>query len=359
MFTLAISCLITSNLPWFMELTFQVPLHYCSLQHRTLLLSPVTSTTGYCFCFGSIPSFFLGLFLHWSPVAYWAPTHPGSSSFSILSFCLFILFMGFSRQEFWMVCLSLFQWTTFCLTSPPWPIPLGWPHMAWLSFIELDKAVVHVIRLTSFLWLWFQCVCPLMPSHNTYRLTLVSLILDMGYLFMAAPAKCSHCSLPWTWDISSWPLLLTLDWTWGISTWLLLLTLNLGYLLSAAAPYLGCGVAHLSCSSGPWTWGISSWPLLLTFGLGCLLLAAAPDRGCRVSPLGRSCAAQPPMYALVVLCAVEVSLLVLVRISSFRNAPLAFDHSNHTLEAVTKQLIFLYRQWTSEAFLFNVRNITF
>ena len=38
--------------------------------HQTLLLSPVTSTTGYCFCFGSIPSFFLELFLHWFPVAY-------------------------------------------------------------------------------------------------------------------------------------------------------------------------------------------------------------------------------------------------------------------------------------------------
>ena len=67
-------------------------MQYCSLQHRTLLLSPVTSTTGYCFCFGSIPSFFLELFLHWAPVAYWAPTDLGSSSFSILSFCLFILF---------------------------------------------------------------------------------------------------------------------------------------------------------------------------------------------------------------------------------------------------------------------------
>jgi len=81
-FTLAISCLITSNLPWFMDLTFQVPMQYCSLQHRTLLLSPVTSTTGYCFCFGSVPSFFLELFLHWSPVAYWPPTDLGSSSFS-------------------------------------------------------------------------------------------------------------------------------------------------------------------------------------------------------------------------------------------------------------------------------------
>ena len=34
-----------------------------SLQHQTLLLSPVTSTAGYSFCFGSIPSFFLELFL--------------------------------------------------------------------------------------------------------------------------------------------------------------------------------------------------------------------------------------------------------------------------------------------------------
>ena len=40
MFTLAISCLTTSNLPWFMDLTFKVPMQYCSLQHWTL-----TSTT--------------------------------------------------------------------------------------------------------------------------------------------------------------------------------------------------------------------------------------------------------------------------------------------------------------------------
>ena len=100
-FTLAISCLTTSNLPWFMDLTFQVPLQYCSLQHWTLLLSPVPSTTGCCFWFGSIPSFFLELFLHSSPVVYWEPTNLGSSSFSVLYFCLFILFMGFSRQEYW------------------------------------------------------------------------------------------------------------------------------------------------------------------------------------------------------------------------------------------------------------------
>ena len=55
-FTLAISCLTTSNLPWFKMLTFQVPMQYCSLQRQTLLPSPVTSTTGCCFCPGSASS---------------------------------------------------------------------------------------------------------------------------------------------------------------------------------------------------------------------------------------------------------------------------------------------------------------
>ena len=84
-----------------MDLTFQVPMQYHSLQHWTLLPSPVKSITGCCFCFGSVSSFFLELFLHQSPVAYWAPTNLGSSSFSVLSFCLFILLMGFSRQDYW------------------------------------------------------------------------------------------------------------------------------------------------------------------------------------------------------------------------------------------------------------------
>ena len=121
MSTLSISCLTTSNLPWFMDLTFQVPIQYCFLQHRTLLPSPVTSTTGFYFCFGSFSSFFLELFLHWSPLAFWAPTDLGSSSFSFLTFCLFILFMGSQGKNSEVVCHSLLQWTTFCQNSPPWP----------------------------------------------------------------------------------------------------------------------------------------------------------------------------------------------------------------------------------------------
>ena len=160
MFTLAISCLTTSSLPWFMDLTFQVPMQYCSFQHQTLLPSPVTSTTG-CFYFGLVSSFFLELFLHWSPTAYWAPTDLGSSSFSVLSFCLFIPFMGFSRQEYWSGLLFpspvehvLSEFST--MTHLSWVALHGMAH----SFIELDKAVVHVIRLVSFLWLWFSVCLP-------------------------------------------------------------------------------------------------------------------------------------------------------------------------------------------------------
>ena len=179
-FTLAISCLTTSNLPWFMDLTFQVPMQYCCLQHQILLLSPVTSTAGYCFCFGSIPSFFLELFLHSSPAACWETNDLGSSSFGILSFCLFILYMGFSRQEYWSglpfpspVDHILSDLST--MTRASWVAP-----QAWLGFIELDKAGV----LVWLDWLDFYeygfSVCPLMPSCNTYHLTWVSLILAWG-----------------------------------------------------------------------------------------------------------------------------------------------------------------------------------
>ena len=57
-----------------------------------------------------------------------------------------------------VVCHCLLHWNTFSQNSPPWPIHLGWPYRAWLILTELDKAVVHVIRLVSFLWLWFS-VC--------------------------------------------------------------------------------------------------------------------------------------------------------------------------------------------------------
>ena len=52
---------------WIDNKYIMVPMQYCSLQRWTWLPSPVTSTTGRYFCFGSVSSFFLELFLHWSP----------------------------------------------------------------------------------------------------------------------------------------------------------------------------------------------------------------------------------------------------------------------------------------------------
>ena len=132
MFNLAISHSTTCNLPWFMDLAFQVPMQYCSLLHQTLLPSPVMSTTGCCFCFGSVPSFSLELFLYWSPIAYWAPTDLWSSSFSVLSFAFSYCSWGSKGRYTELVCHSLFQWTTFCQNFPPWPVHLGWPYTAWL-----------------------------------------------------------------------------------------------------------------------------------------------------------------------------------------------------------------------------------
>ena len=132
----------------------------------TLLPSSVTSTTECYFLLWFHLFILLELFLHCSPVAYWAPTDLGSSSFSVISFCLFILSMGFSRQLYWSglsfpspVDHVLSEFST--ITHPSWVVLHSMVH----HFIELDKVVVHVIRLVSFLWLWFS-VCLLMEKDK-------------------------------------------------------------------------------------------------------------------------------------------------------------------------------------------------
>ena len=162
MFTLAISCLPTSNLPRFMDLTFQVAMQYWFLQHWTLLPSLVTSLTGFFFFF-----FALALSLH----CFWSYFSTISSSIghlptwwvhlSVSYLFAFILFIAFSRQEYW--------------SGLPFPSPVDhvlselstMSHLSWLSlhgmthsFIGLDKVLVHVIRLVSFLSLLFPVSLP-------------------------------------------------------------------------------------------------------------------------------------------------------------------------------------------------------
>ena len=82
-------CLNMSNLPWFMDLTFQVPMQYCSSQHWTLLSSPNTSTAERHFRFCPLASFFLELLvvvLCSSAVAYWTASNLGDPSFGVFSF---------------------------------------------------------------------------------------------------------------------------------------------------------------------------------------------------------------------------------------------------------------------------------
>ena len=153
MFTLAISCLITSNFPWFVNLTFQVPMQYCSLQHQTLLSLPDISPTEHHFCF--VPSHF---------ILYWALStcHPLFSS-SILDIfqpggrgthlpVLYFFVFSFSPwsshgKNTGVSCSFPFQWTTFCQSSSLWPIHLWWPCTAWL-IASFHKPFCHkaVIR---------------------------------------------------------------------------------------------------------------------------------------------------------------------------------------------------------------------
>ena len=164
-----------------MDLTLQVPMQYCSLQNQTLVLSPVISTTGYCFCFGYIPSFFLELFLHWSPVAFghlltWGVPRSVSYhfAFSYYSWCS----QGKNTEVF---CHSLLQWTTFCQTSPPWPVHLD-------GLVSLSET-----RLWSVCsdWLVF---CDYGFSVSALWCPLTTTTILLGFF------------LPWTWGISSWLL---------------------------------------------------------------------------------------------------------------------------------------------------------
>ena len=126
------------------------------------------------------------------------------------------------------------------MTRPSWVAP--W---AWLSFIELDKAVVLV-------WLNWLVFCE-------YGFSVFAL-----WCPFAIPTVLLGFLLPWAWGISS----------------------RLLHQSSAIAPYLGQRVSphrHLSWPSmwdsssrpscacaamAPWTWGCSSRPPPLASGLG-------------------------------------------------------------------------------------------
>ena len=114
-----------------MDPTFQVPVQYCSL-----LPLPATSTTGHCFDW-------LHLFILSGVISpLFSSSILGTYQLGEFIFqCHFLLFfMGFLKNTE-VVCHSLLQCTMFYQNSPPWPVHLGWPCMAWfilsLSYTEL------------------------------------------------------------------------------------------------------------------------------------------------------------------------------------------------------------------------------
>ena len=101
-FTHVISCFTIFSLPWFMDLTFQVLMQYCSLQHWTLLFPPDTSTMSVISALaqlfilsGAISPFFLNSILEtYQPE--W-----------LISWChIFLpLFVWFLRQKYWSILM--------------------------------------------------------------------------------------------------------------------------------------------------------------------------------------------------------------------------------------------------------------
>ena len=96
----------------------------CNIVLYSIGLSPPdTSTTWYAFHFGPPLHSFCSYFSVF-PSGILDSYRPGGSSLSIISFCIFTLSYcswGSRGKNTEVVCHSLFQWTTFCQTSPPWP----------------------------------------------------------------------------------------------------------------------------------------------------------------------------------------------------------------------------------------------
>ena len=213
MCTLSIPYLTTSNLPWFMDLIFQVPMQYCSSQHWTLLPSPVASITGCWFCLGSISSFFLELFLHSSPVSYWTPTDLVSSSFSVLSFHLFILFMvtistswlSALRDGYICVCVC------FSVSGYIWIYSV----YSFVSFYRAEYCICYQQPLFPITWFFSPCIC---SSHSFLQKHNIFSFFGIVVLWFIVPFPCG-C------HFGCFQVLLWLTVVWWI-TWSVLLQVD-------------------------------------------------------------------------------------------------------------------------------------
>ena len=134
MSTLAISSLTMSDIPWFMDLTFQVPMEDCSLQCQTWFSPPDTNRL---FHFGPAISLLLELVviaLCSSPVIYWIPSNLGVLIFQYHFFFFSYYSWGSPGNNTEWGSHFLVQWPSFCQNASLWPIYVRDPaqHGSWL-----------------------------------------------------------------------------------------------------------------------------------------------------------------------------------------------------------------------------------
>ena len=163
MFCLAIPSLTISNLSWFMDLMFQLPMQYCSLEHWTLFSLPDTFASDYCFCFG-LASFSSGAVSQLFSSSILDTYQTVGFIFQCHIFLSFPIIHGVlkARMLKWFAILFSSEphfSELFIMTRLSWVTLYGMTH----SFIELRKVVVHMICLVSFLWL---CLSFSLPSDG-------------------------------------------------------------------------------------------------------------------------------------------------------------------------------------------------
>ena len=130
MFTLAISYLTASNLPWFMDLT--IPCSYAILLFTASDFTSITSHIHYWVLFLLwlhlfIPSGVISPIFSRSTLGTY---QPGEFIFQCPIFWFFILFMGFSRQGYWSVLpfpspVDHVLSDLSTMTGPSWVAPHG------------------------------------------------------------------------------------------------------------------------------------------------------------------------------------------------------------------------------------------
>ena len=161
MFTLAISYLTTSNLPWFMDLTLLTS--YAKLFFTTSVFTFMTRHIHNWVLF----SLWLSLFiLSWTISPLFSTSILGTYSPGEFIFQCHI-FLPFHTVH--VVLKAWIQkWLAIAISSGPSfvrtlhhdPSILCGPKWHGYSFFGLDKAVIHVVSLVSFLWLWFSFCIP-------------------------------------------------------------------------------------------------------------------------------------------------------------------------------------------------------